>query len=334
MLRPVRFIALSALSFVVTLAGLALDGRHTAGAGEAGSGGPDPVPAAAVDRPVVDRDPAPVWVPPPWIPGDDAWALPGLDARGPSTGPRVRSPVAIVYDVDRQAVLFERRADDVLPVASLTKTVAALAYASLNPDLDRKACVGVEQWPTRSGARSRLSTGDCGAGWDFLGAALVASDNRAAYALAPAAGVGVDALVDRMNEVSAELGMTSSHWTDPSGLEDEDLSTARDMARATLALASVPALSLAASAPSWLLHRDPHPPRWLGSTNKLLHGGPVEVVVGKTGYTDTARYCLTTLVQTRTGQRMVITLLRARSDRTRWADARRIIRWAEQRDAG
>ncbi len=329
--RPLRLASLFIVAFGLTTAILAAGSRHPAdahvGVPAAGEG---QLAGGAVDS----AEAPPVWVPPAWVPGADAWALPGLDQRGPTTGPRVRSAAAIVYDVDREQVLFERRADDLRPVASLTKTVASLAYASFSPDLDDRACIGIEQWPTRSGARSRLSTGDCGSGWDFLGAALVASDNRAAYALAPAAGVGVDDLVDRMNEVSAQLGMTSSQWTDPSGLEDEDLSTARDIARATLALSSVPALSLAASSPSWLLERDPHPPRRLGSTNKLIHGTRVEVEVGKTGYTDTARYCLTTLVQTRTGQRLLITLLGARSDATRWADARRVIRWAEQQDGG
>jgi len=332
--HPIRLAALFITSFLVTGALLSLAPGPLAQARRALA--PSLAPSLAPNLAPVAQGagrPAPDWLPPAWIPGTDALAISALAQHGPARGPRVRSRAAIVYDPDRQQVLFEKRADNRQPVASLTKTVAALAYASLNPDLNRRACIDAEQRPTRSGAISRLSTGDCGTGWDFLGAALVASDNRAAYALAAAAGVGVDDLVGRMNSVSAQLDMNDSTWTDPSGLEDDNLSTARDIARATMALSAVPALALAASSPWWDLHRDPHPVRRLGSTNKLLYGNRVDVQVGKTGYTDTARYCLTTLVRTRTGQRLLITLLGARSDATRWADARRIIQWAEDTDS-
>lgn len=317
MLSPPRLVALFASSFAGTLLLLGLAPHRT-----------------DLPEPVAAQAPAPEWLPPPWIERSDVLALSALDGHGLDSGPLVHSRSALVFDLDQEQVLFERRADNRRPVASLTKVVTSLAYASLEPDLSREACIDYEQRPTRSGARSRLNTGDCATGWDYLGAALVASDNRAAYALAAAAGVGVDELVGRMNEVSEELGMTSSRWTDPSGLEDDNLSTARDLTRAMVALASVPELALAASAPTWDLHRDDQAPRRLFSTNKLLGGDRVLVEAAKTGYTDTAGYCLSTLVETSTGQRLAITLLGAPNDRTRWADVARVVQWAEAQDTG
>ncbi|MCK6503921.1 serine hydrolase [Myxococcota bacterium] len=315
MLSPPRLAALFASSFVATALLFGVVSSAT-----------DPVHAAVIAAP------APEWLPPAWVSGPDALAIAALHGHGATRGPLVHSHAALVFDLDQERVLFERRADNRRPVASLTKVVASLAYASVQPDLDQGACIDFEQRPSRSGARSRLNTGDCASGWDYLGAALVASDNRAAYALAAAADLSVDELVTRMNQVSEELGMASSRWADPSGLEDENLSTARDISRAMVALASVPELALAASAPSWDLHRADQAPRRLFTTNKLSGSDRVVIEAAKTGYTDTAGYCLSTLVQTSTGQRLVITLLGAPNDRTRWADVARVVEWAERHD--
>lgn len=272
----------------------------------------------------------PAWSRPAWYPpSQDLAAVAEMEAHGPRRGPTVRSRSAFVYDLDRGEVLFERAADDVRPVASLTKLVSSLAMVSLEPDLDATICIGPEHRPTRSGARSRLSTGDCISGWDALGAALVASDNRGAYALATAAGVGIDELVDRMNEVSADLGMDLSWWSDPSGLEDDNLSTARDMARAAVAVAEHPLLSMVASAPWWDVHYDRRPTRRLGTTNRLAGQPGLLVEAAKTGYTDTARYCFATVVETPHRRRLVVSLLGAEGKATRFADVLRIVRWAD-----
>jgi D-alanyl-D-alanine endopeptidase (penicillin-binding protein 7) len=277
-------------------------------------------------EPVVDGRP---WTRPDWYPDVlDLQALPALDEPGPRTGPIVRARSALVFDLDEGRVLFEKSADNVRPVASITKLVSALALASLTPDLDAPFCIGAEQYPTRSGATSRLSTGDCLAGWDVLGAALVASDNRAAYGLAAAAGADIETFVARMNEVSHDLGMLHSSWTDPSGLEDENLSTARDIARATLAVAAHPVLAQVASAPFWDIHRSNRQnPRRLFSTDRLIGREDLLVETAKTGYTDTARYCFTTALETSSGRRLVITLLGADGKLTRWADIGRILNW-------
>ncbi len=293
---------------------------------------PDLGVVARADLPTQDRDPdaadPDAWVRPMWYPPtSEIEALPMMSAEGPRKGPSVRARSAFIYDLDAGRVLFQKNADDIRPVASITKLVSSLTFMSLQPNLDSQMCVTSAQYPSRNGARSHLSTGDCMQGWDVIGAALVASDNRAAIGLAAAAGTDVGDFVEHMNEVSEELGMESSSWADPSGLEDENLSTARDIAKATVAVASHPLLSMVASAPFWDVVRIGKQPRRLFSTDHMLGRDDVFIEAAKTGYTDTAHYCFTTVLDTPDGRRVVVTLLGADGKQTRWADMNRILAW-------
>jgi D-alanyl-D-alanine endopeptidase (penicillin-binding protein 7) len=290
-----------------------------------------PVDGASVDRNLQRSELPPAWTPPDWHPdAETLWALEQMAAEGDQDAPRLRSGAAFVFDVDRGEVLLEHNADNIQPVASLTKLVASLALVSTDFDLDREICIDREHYPTRNGAFSKLSTGDCIQGWDALGAALVSSDNRGAFALASATDLDLDEFIGQMNAVSRELGMDLSTWTDPSGLEDENMSTARDLARATLAVASHPTLSTVASAPHWDLHYDRRPSRRRYSTNKAIGREDLDIDAAKTGYTGTAGYCYSTALTTRSGRNVVITLLGARRDRDRYQDFNALVRWLDR----
>lgn len=285
--------------------------------------------SAPADRPPIWR-PAPDWEPPTWHPeGDRLRALDGVDGEPVDTGrraPRLSARSAFAYDLDSGEVLLSVRADERWPVASLTKLVSALAAATESPDLERVHCVDARWYPTRNGAFSKFSTGECYRGWDLLGSMLVASDNRGAYGMQVASGLAYDDFIARMNQVAADLGMSSSSFSDPSGLEDDNLSTARDMARAVVAAAYHPVVSVAANARSWETDRMDAPGgRTLNTTNRLAHRGDVEVLAAKTGYTDTARYCYTALVRTESGRRVAFSVIGANRSSQRWSDARKIL---------
>ncbi|MEZ4319679.1 MAG: serine hydrolase [Myxococcota bacterium] len=278
----------------------------------------------------VDFEPSVPWTPPTWFPAEGAdalWVLPELDgAPTHDRGPRVRARAAIVADLDTGEVLWAQRPDDALPVASLTKTVAALALASTEPDLQQTLCVTEDLWPSRSGARSRFVTGACHTGWEYLGAALVASDNRGAMGLAGLSGLEYHAFVEQMETAGAQLGL-KARWADPAGLEDENLASARDMLKAIVAVSAHPDLSLAASARTWKIDRDDGR-RWLNTTNRLIDRW--ETLAAKTGYTSTARYCFSQVVQTRTGRTLATVVLGSPTMASRFADSRAMVDWAER----
>lgn len=296
-------------------------------------------------RPHADRSPAllatptpaaePEWSPPVWFPEtsrDDLWVLDGMSSPAEHTSrPRgFRSRAAFVYDLDSGRVLLSYAADNRRPVASLTKLVAALATASDSPQLEQEICLDRSMLPSWPGAGSRMKYGRCTSGWDLLGAALVRSDNGAALALPSVSGLPLGPFVDRMNEVSQDLLMDMSTFADPSGVQDDNLSTARDITRAVAAVAAHPVLAPVASAPYWDVEYSHGARRRMRSTNRLLDERGIEILAAKTGYTDTAGHCFTAAIRTDSGRTLALTTLGARRGRHRWSDVADLIAWAEQ----
>jgi len=293
-----------------------------------------PVPAEA---PTADAEPEPLaWAPPTWFPEGQDEALLVLDhisdspdRVGPNLG--LRSKAVFVYDLGSGEVLLSRNADDRRPVASLTKVVSALTLASEMPDMDREICLDSSTRPSWPGAVTRLRNGTCTSGWDLLGAALVRSDNGAAYALARVAGLPHYPFIERMNTVAADLGMDQSTFSDPSGVEDDNLSTARDMTRAIIAASLHPTVHPAVSAPYWDLEdHTRNRTKRLYTTNKLVKRRHTEIVAAKTGYTDTARHCFTAVFRLRDGRQVAMTVLGGWWSRHRWSDVRKILSWVER----
>jgi len=296
----------------------------------------DPVPAPTDQEEVVTEPEPLAWAPPTWFPEGQDEALLALDhisdsddRVGPDLG--LRSKAVFVYDIGAGEALLSRNADDRRPVASLTKVVSALTVASERPDMDREVCLDTSTRPSWPGAVTRLRNGTCTTGWDLLGAALVRSDNGAAYALPRVAGLPHYPFVERMNTVAADLGMDQSTFSDPSGVEDDNLSTARDMTRAVIAASLHPTVHPAASAPYWdLKDHTRNRTKRLYTTNKLVKRGGTEIVAAKTGYTDTARHCFTAVFRLRDGRQVAMTVLGAWWSRHRWSDVRKVLAWIER----
>lgn len=287
------------------------------------------------------------WSPPDWFPeeaSDALWMVTALDA-APRTrsGPKVRASSAIVADLDSGEVLWAKDPDSPRSIASLTKLVSSLAVTSApTADLDREVCIGLDQWPTRPGARSKFETGDCYAGWELLGAALVASDNRGAFSMPAIADEDYYLFVDRMRSVAADIGMHHASFVDPAGLEDDNMASARDILKAVTAVSAHPILSMITSAPSWRIDTA-RGPRILNSTNRLLVTAllppkgrftppPYETIAAKTGYTDTAYYCFATVVRSQvTGRLLGAAVLGAPTSSARFDDMLGMLSWADHR---
>lgn len=131
-------------------------------------------------------------------------------------------------------VLYEDNADEQMPPASITKimtlllTFEALEAGTLSLD---QTVTCSEYAASMGGTQIWLEPGEEMSLSDIIKACAVNSANDCAMALAETVSGSESAFVARMNERAAELGMTGTHFENPTGLDaDGHLSTARDIA--------------------------------------------------------------------------------------------------------
>lgn len=144
------------------------------------------------------------------------------------TTPRVSANAAIIVDADSQVILFSKNPELRFSMASTTKIMTALtglAYYKLTDVLTVKS-FEVE------GSGLGLVQGDQFLFKDLLYAMMLPSANDAAQVIADNYPNGSDAFVQKMNEKAAALHLDKTHFSDPSGLNDDgDYTTVVDLAR-------------------------------------------------------------------------------------------------------
>ena len=158
-----------------------------------------------------------------------------LDETG-STVPDLRAEAAIIYSPDTGKVLWEENAQNQRSIASITKIMTAAVFLENDPDLTRE--VVIQRADVLRASTTYLRAGYKVTNSDLLHLLLIASDNAAARALARISPYGSQGFIVRMNEKAAELGLTNTHYADPSGLLSDNVSSAHDMARLITFVAS------------------------------------------------------------------------------------------------
>ena len=239
--------------------------------------------------------------------------------------PAPRAAAAIIYDPETNEVLFEEHGLELRSIASITKVMTSLV--ALEAFVDHGQVVKV----TRPDV-TRASTTYLRAGYDIsvdelMHLLLIGSDNAAARVLARTSPAGSEGFVVRMNEKARELGLTQTHFEDPSGLLSGNVSSAFDIARlisyaaADERIGSIMRKSEFNFVPG---KRNVH----VNSTNRLVRQGELDVLGGKTGFISSSGYCLATLVRLpQTGRQVAMVVLGARSNAARFAETRHLFNW-------
>lgn len=141
---------------------------------------------------------------------------------------------AILIDEDSGTVLYEKKADEQRPIASITKVMTLLlTFEALEAGkISLEDIVPVSEHAySMGGSQIWLEPGEQMTLNDMLKAICVSSANDAAVAVAEFVGGSETAFVQMMNEKATQLGMTSTHFENACGLDQEaHLSTARDVA--------------------------------------------------------------------------------------------------------
>lgn len=241
--------------------------------------------------------------------------------------PNVQSIGALVVDLETGHELFARRADNPRSIASISKLAAALVVMDRPLDFDGLTTIKkVDCEVAKGGARSRLLEGLTVSNRDLLHAALLGSDNRAISALGRAVGLSSSQLTAAMNQKVSSLGLRFTRFREPTGLSADNQSTPRETIALLKAAMANPVLGPILRRPEYDAHPVSRPPIHYVNTNRPAARSNVQVLGGKTGYNDSARYCL--VIATRIGgHNYAMALLGTEGDLTRFGDVARVADW-------
>jgi D-alanyl-D-alanine endopeptidase (penicillin-binding protein 7) len=247
--------------------------------------------------------------------------------RASPAAPALRSSAALVLDTTHSSVLYSRRPDVALPIASITKLMTALVVVEAAQPLDEQIEITVEDRSRRSRLVSRLAPGTTLSRGDLLHLALMSSENHAANALGRNYPGGLVACVDAMNAKARELGMTNARFVEPTGLSDQNVASPEDLSKLVMAAAKVPLIHEYSTDSRYEVRVGRRTMRYV-NTDSLVSRPDWKIDVQKTGYISRAGRCLVmqTLIDDRT---VVIVLLNSFGKHTRVADARRILKWMQ-----
>ncbi len=247
--------------------------------------------------------------------------------------PNVLAKNAVVVDLATGEVLYEKGADVPVPIASVSKVAAALALREEGLDLEGKQTISLDDHKvTVRGATSRLRVGATFFNGDLLKAALIASDNRAVVAMGRAIGLDPAKFAAKMTALAAKLGLEHTKFGDPTGLDEHNVSTAREVVKMLKAALADPVLQPILSMPEAKVEPVEGAKGSIEyvNTTRPIRAGKWNVLGAKTGFTNPARYCLAIAAKLSDGREVGMAFLGAEGKLTRFGDFSRVVKWLEK----
>lgn len=203
---------------------------------------------------------------------------------------------AILIEATTGEILFEKNSHEKLAPASMTKIMSMLVIIEAIEkgviNWDDKITIS-ENASKMGGSQILLEAGEVMTVSDLFKGVAVASGNDAVVALAEATYGTVSEFVNEMNKKAKELGLKDSNFKNPHGLDEANhYSSAYDMSVIAKELIKHEEVLKYTSIYEDYLRKGTDKEFWLVNTNKLVrfYNGADGL---KTGYTDTAGYCLT-----------------------------------------
>lgn len=230
----------------------------------------------------------------------------------------------------KEIILSEKKADEVIAIASLTKLMTAIIVLE-NYNLDDLIQISASAIATYGDA-GNLQIGEIMTIRDLLYITLIESSNDGAEALAEK--MGVSTFVYKMNEKAASLGMNNTWFINPSGLDEGNLynfSTVNDLKKMVVyILENHSLIAEILSLPEKELTSHSGISRTIRNTNVLLEESDA-YLWGKTGYTNRANGCLILILNNfsiNNNQGYVINIIAGADDK--FGEARKLEQWLKE----
>jgi D-alanyl-D-alanine carboxypeptidase (penicillin-binding protein 5/6) len=239
--------------------------------------------------------------------------------------PTVNSKAYILIDANTGKIIAEKSSEERLPPASLTKmmTLYVVSNALHNGQihLNDNVRISHDAWKS-GGSRMFVKEGQEVSIQDLLKGIIVDSGNDACAAIAEHLGGSENGFAEIMNQQAQNIGMKGSHFTDSTGLPDENhYTTAKDLAILGRALVNDFPEYYKWYKEKWFTFNDIRQP----NRNRLLwRNGQVDGI--KTGHTSEAGFCLVSSAK-RDNMRLISVVLGAPSDSVRADDSERLLNY-------
>jgi D-alanyl-D-alanine endopeptidase (penicillin-binding protein 7) len=242
----------------------------------------------------------------------------------------LQSRAALVINEENGQVLYGKNSNRTMPIASITKLMTSMVVLDAHLPMDEPITVTEDDVDHYKHTSSRLQVGTTLPRGEMMLVALMASENRAAHALARTYPGGVDAAVVAMNAKSKALGMASTNFLDPTGLHSENQSTPHDLVLMVKAAHQYSDIHQFTTTAEHVIIAANGRPVQYRNTNLLVRSGAEDWDIGlsKTGFINEAGKCL--VMQARIRQQpVVIVLMDSWGNLTRIGDANRVKHWLE-----
>lgn len=241
---------------------------------------------------------------------------------------QLHSEVAFVQDLSSSTVLYDQNSEQARPIASISKLMTALVVAEADLPMDEMLSISDADVDRVRHSRSRLAVGTQLSRANMLHLALMSSENRAAHALGRHYPGGMPAFVRAMNDKARALGMRSTHFVEPTGLSEHNVSTPRDLVKLLRATAQEPLIQRYSTDETHQVTLNKGRSLKYNNTNRLVKNSQWDIQLSKTGFINEAGQCLV-MVARIGGRDLAIVLLNASGSYSRIGDAIRLRKFVE-----
>ncbi len=252
-----------------------------------------------------------------------------IEAQAMMAGPLLTSQAALIFNNKTGEILYQKNADRVMPIASISKLMSAMVVLDARLDMNERITITPDEIDRLKGTGSRLAVGTTLTRGELLHLSLMSSENRATHALGRTYPGGMSAFVAAMNAKAQSLGMYSSRFYEPTGLNFQNVSTANDLNRMVAAASKYPLISKNSTSnygSVWTANGRQN----YKNSNALVREGSWNIELQKTGYIREAGRSMVVKANVQ-NQPITIVLLNSPTSTTRVNDARKIESWMLQR---
>jgi D-alanyl-D-alanine carboxypeptidase len=237
---------------------------------------------------------------------------------------------AVVVDWDTGRALLEKQADQRMSIASVSKLMTALVVVESDPDWNQ--LIEIRGSDMRVGGIQYMGPGDKLTLQETFKVMLVSSSNEAAVALSRSIGASESEFVERMNETARRLGMSNTNFEEPTGLDQSNQASARDIAVLVRSALRYDVIREPLLMSRYYFETESGTGRTARNTDDLLGSfldrPPYVFLGGKTGYQSEAGYCFAAAAENADGNRVIAVALGASSKEQRFKDVKAMIFWA------